>query len=188
MAHHTVFFRLGVTLLVLLAGLLTAGRTVAADLPRFDRADRQVVALLPPVQTQAGATFDALDGQPVLVTFFASWCPPCLDEFQHLNAVAAKYADTPLRIVAINVFEAWDDNDVPRMARFLDKTAPAFPVVTGSKAIRAQFGGVSRIPTVYGFNAAGELAYRFIHKRGATKTNATFDELDAAARALLATH
>ncbi len=188
MVTLATFNRLVVAAILGTAALLMAQTARSAEAPRFDRGHRQVVALLPPVQTQSPAVFEVLDGQPVLVTFFASWCPPCLDEFQHLNAVAEKYADTPLRIVAINVFEAWDENDVPRMAKFLARTAPAFPVVTGSKAIREQFGGVKRIPTVYGFNAGGDLAYHFIHKRGATKTNASFEELDAAAQALLAAH
>ncbi len=171
--------------LAILLSLLVNCTTVSADVPDFDHDARLAVANLTPVQGAKAVTIESISNKPVLVTFFASWCPPCLEEFSHLNKLAQKYQATDLRIVAINVYETWDDNDEARMQKFLETTQPAFAAVTGSEKIREMFGGIDRIPTVYGFDRLGNPGYRFIHKRGAQKTNATFDELDQAARKLL---
>lgn len=167
--------------LLLVLALPVTGNT---DVPRFDGKSRNVVSELPPV---AGTQTELLDLQkkPVLVTFFASWCPPCRDEFSHLNRLQQLFDNTDLRIIAINVYEAWDDNDAIRMDNFIASTQPRFPTLRGSEQIRELFGGIDRIPTVYGFNRQGDLAYRFVHKRNAKKTNAEFDELNRAAKLLL---
>ena len=71
------------------------------------------------------------------------------------------------------------------MRKFIDAAQPQFPAIKGSEPIRALFGGIDRIPTVLGYDAYGKHVYKFVHKRGARKTNATFEELDAAAVQLL---
>ena len=125
----------------------------------------------------------ALEGHPVLVTFFASWCPPCRDEFAYLNALSRETAGQGVRIVAVNVFERWGGQDNPqRMQRFLARTKPEFALVRGSTGIRAAFGGVERIPTVVVYDRAGREVWRFVHARGATKTHASLDEMRAALR------
>lgn len=40
-------------------------------------------------------------GQVVLVNLWATWCPPCVHEMPSLDALAAKLADQPFRLVAI---------------------------------------------------------------------------------------
>jgi thiol-disulfide isomerase/thioredoxin len=49
--------------------------------------------------------------------FFASWCPPCRTEFENLNTLKAEFA-TAIEIVAVNIFEAWDENDDERLTGF----------------------------------------------------------------------
>ena len=173
------------TLRTLIVVLMSAVLPALASVPALDAAGRHSVEQLPAVPGAASIEAGSLTGKPVLVTFFASWCPPCREEFSHLNDLARKYQATDLRIIAINVYEAWDENDDVRMQKFLQATRPEFPAVTGSEQIRAQFGGIDRIPTVYGFSRDGALSYRFIHKRGAKKTNASYEELEKAAQQLL---
>ena len=156
------------------------------NVPTFSNEARATVQALPAVVGAQAIAPNKLENQPVLVTFFASWCPPCRDEFKHLNELQEKYSDTDLQIIAINVYEEWDDNDGPRMEKFIQTTQPNFPVVVGSENIRDLFGGIVRIPTVYGFNRQGELSYNFIHKRGSKHTNASLIELENAAKTLLA--
>ena len=155
--------------------------------PVFASEARAIVAGLPAVVDARAVNGASLENKPVLVTFFASWCPPCREEFAHLNELRQEFADSDLQIIAINVHEAWDENDAIRMKKFIDTTKPSFPAVVGSKEIRDLFGGIDRIPTVYGFSRSGEHVYRFIHKRGSKKTNASFDELKNAAKNLLLT-
>jgi len=181
---NNYFVKIRFTIVFLCLALLPA--IVQADNVSFSQEARKTVTMLPEVAGASSINFSELENKPVIVTFFASWCPPCLEEFSHLNQLHKKYIDSDLKIIAINVYEAWDENDAERMDKFISTTSPAFPAVVGSENIRELFGGIDRIPTVYGFNREGELIYRFIHKRNATKTNASFDELDEAAMKLLA--
>ncbi len=118
-----------------------------------------------------------IDG-PVVVTFFASWCPPCTDEFRHLNTLAQSEALTDASILGINLFEDFGGQKNPaRMARFLKSTQPQFPLIAGTEDMRIGFGPIDRIPTVIVFDASGREVWRFVHARGAEKTHVTYDEL-----------
>ena len=123
-----------------------------------------------------------LEGRVVVVSFFASWCPPCRTEFQHLNTLAEEFSDV-VSVVAVNVFEQWDDNDAVRLQRFLEDLNPTCAVVDGSEAIKSAFGGVVRIPTVFVFDESGNRVLHFIHERGAQQMTVGIDELRAAVRA-----
>ena len=130
-----------------------------------------------------------LKDRVVLVSFFASWCPPCRKEFRHLNALHDEFAGRGLRIVAINQFEdyAGTQDGGARLDRFLIDHAPRFSVIRGSDAIGAAFEDVQRIPTVFIFDGSGKKRFHFIHAQGATKMNPTLAELRAVLIALLET-
>lgn len=63
-------------------------------------------------------------GKPLLVTFWATWCEPCRDEYPMLNELAKQYAPQGLKVVGINLDE---DGDLILMRRFLARYKPIFP-------------------------------------------------------------
>lgn len=119
-----------------------------------------------------------LKDRPVLITFWASWCPPCRDEFRHFNKVQAEYARKGLLVIGINAFEDWGGLSSPaKRKRFLKQTAPTFRLVEAGPDTLSDFGGISRIPTVMLFSARGDLAYQFVHEKDATKMHVTYGDL-----------
>ena len=81
-----------------------------------------------------GGTIDLrnLQGQPVWVNFMGTYCPPCVDEFPLMNGFAARYADTGLVILAIDVKE--EEGVVAAFAEELGATFPLGLDADGSAA------------------------------------------------------
>jgi thiol-disulfide isomerase/thioredoxin len=44
-----------------------------------------------------------LEGHVTLIDFWGTWCPPCVEEFPHIAALAAKYGDRPeFQVLAVS--------------------------------------------------------------------------------------
>ncbi|HWN75757.1 MAG TPA: TlpA disulfide reductase family protein [Candidatus Udaeobacter sp.] len=63
-------------------------------------------------------------GKPLLVTFWATWCEPCRDEYPMLNELAKQYAPQGLKVVGVSLDQ---DGDLILMRRFLARYKPVFP-------------------------------------------------------------
>ena len=63
-------------------------------------------------------------GKPLLVTFWATWCEPCRDEYPMLNELVKQYASRGLKVVGVSLD---DDGDLILMRRFLARYKPIFP-------------------------------------------------------------
>lgn len=169
----------------LLALAMGSVRAEEARAPALDAGLRERLAALPHLYGKALAA-DSLAGRVVVVTFFASWCPPCVTEFGHLGEVHAAYGDKGFEIVAVNLFEDFGGLSSPaKLAAFLERFAPQYPVVRGDDAVSHAFGGIDRIPTLFVFDRAGRPAFAFVHEQGATKTYVGAEELKDVIAALL---
>lgn len=65
-------------------------------------------------------------GKPLLVTFWATWCEPCREEYPLVNQLAKDYAAKGLVVVGVDMD---DDAEMALVHRFLDKNQPIFPNV-----------------------------------------------------------
>jgi thiol-disulfide isomerase/thioredoxin len=63
-------------------------------------------------------------GKPVLVTFWATWCEPCRDEFPMIVELTKQYAPQGLSVFGVSLD---DDADIHLVRRFLAKNQPTFP-------------------------------------------------------------
>lgn len=126
-----------------------------------------------------------LDDRVLVLAFFASWCPPCHPEFEHLKRIDRVYRARGVTVVAVNIFENMGGNDAARLDAFLVAKAAAFHVLGDGEQVAHVFGRVERIPTLFVFGLDGRPVLHFVHARGATKTHATFEEIETAVRSAL---
>ena len=120
-------------------------------------------------------------GQPLLVTFWATWCEPCRDEYPMLNGLAKQYAPQGLKVVGINLDQ---DGDLILMRRFLARYKPIFPNYRKTKGDEDAFTNT----VMQGWN--GAIPASFFYSKDGTQIGhlvgqSDHDTYDAAIRMLL---
>jgi peroxiredoxin len=101
-------------------------------------------------------------GKVVLINFWATWCPPCIEEMPALQALKESFASRPFEILAINMAE-----DKEAIARFLDRTgfSFSFPLILDPGGIVADQYQVSGLPATLLVDRAGKFAFGGIGTR-----------------------
>jgi thiol-disulfide isomerase/thioredoxin len=121
-------------------------------------------------------------GKPLLVTFWATWCEPCRDEYPMLNELAKQYAPQGLKVVGISMD---DDGDLILMRRFIARYKPVFT------NYRKQPGGETAFDQAVLSGWTGSLPATFFYAKdgrqiGHVMGEGTRDTYEAAIRSLLA--
>lgn len=62
-------------------------------------------------------------GKPLLVSFWATWCEPCQDEFPVIVQLAKEYEPRGLSVIGVSLD---NDADMHLVRRFLSRTRPGF--------------------------------------------------------------
>lgn len=110
--------------------------------------------LAPPlvVPQVGGGTIDLtnLKGKPVWINFMATWCPPCQDEFPLMNGFAARYADTGLVVMAIDVRE-----EESAVAAFGESLNASFPLGLDTDGSAAASWDAIALPVHFWIDADG---------------------------------
>lgn len=95
----------------------------------------------------------SLKGKKVIVNFYASWCPNCLDELKTLNRIKEqKLGD--VEIIAIT------DEGMTKMIDFKTKKQYPFTFLTLNKPFSAI--GINSIPVTYLLNTKGTIVYNSV--------------------------
>lgn len=103
-------------------------------------------------QTLAGekVRLSAMRGRPVLVHFWASWCPVCRMEEQGIHAIAADHAVLTVALETATPQE---------MRRYVLRKGLSFPVIRDAQgAIGAEYG-VSGVPASFVVDSAGIIRF-----------------------------
>jgi thiol-disulfide isomerase/thioredoxin len=98
-----------------------------------------------------------LKGKPILIDFWASWCPPCRTSIPALDGLYREFHDKGLEVFAINVDERRKDADA-----FLAGARYTMPIVFDSAGETPRVAGVYGMPTSFLVDRNGMI--RFVHR------------------------
>ncbi|MEW5720500.1 MAG: TlpA disulfide reductase family protein [Chloroflexota bacterium] len=97
-----------------------------------------------PTLTGEQVTLSKLQGRPVLVNFWATWCGPCRQEFPAFVRKYKQYQNQGFVILAINTGDPNSDDGVLTFAR---NTLVNFPIVRDRDERLARMYNVRGLPT-----------------------------------------
>jgi len=108
-------------------------------------------------------TSATLNGQPHLVYFWFTNCPPCVQTTPLLVALNAKYAAQGFKIVGVNADHVLDlpYSDAVR-AEFLKKQGVTFLEGHLTPQMQLDYGGVSVFPTMFFVNRKGVIVKQMV--------------------------
>lgn len=126
-----------------------------------------------PVEQMSWTKFDAktnedgginkladFQGKAVILDFWATYCPPCIEEIPHLRALQAKYGKENLEIVGLHV---GGEDDRPKVPAFAEKLKIDYTLGTPENELsRFIFGKESAIPQTAVFDRKGRLITKIV--------------------------
>jgi thiol-disulfide isomerase/thioredoxin len=91
-------------------------------------------------------------GKWVLVNFWATWCPPCLEEIPDLQELHEAHKKSDLVVIGVAL-----DSSKESVVEFVAKKKISYPMVFGDYDMAAQVGEVEALPTSYLYDPTGKL-------------------------------
>jgi len=109
-------------------------------------------------------------GRPLLLVFWATWCPACREELPALAALSRQYGDRGLEVLAVSD-EVAARVQVEALVR---ARAPGLRVALEQGAARAAFQ-VTTLPTNYLIDGQGRVAWSRVGATGAAGLGAAVE-------------
>ena len=142
--------------LLLVTAFATSGATLAMGLNEVERPVPRFELL-----GVDDATWDAeaLDGKLWIINFWASWCPPCIEEMPSMNTAWKSVKDEGIGMLAINAGEG-----AQTVNEFLTRVPIDFPVLIGNGDSLPNWS-VRALPTTIVVNEQGQVVYEALGPR-----------------------
>lgn len=136
-------------LIILMLVFLVASVAVQAEDALIGKPAPEIAAMA--WLNSAPLTLTTLKGRPVVVEFWATWCPPCRRSVPHLNEVYRKFSPRGVAFVSLT------DETYDTVKNFAEELKISYPVGTGSPTADAY--GVKGIPHAVVISADGKILW-----------------------------
>lgn len=100
-------------------------------------------------------------GKVVLLHFWATWCPPCIEELPSLYRLQRALADAPFELVTVSA----DEKAATVREFFSQNKVPALPVLMDPAQEIPHAYGTEKYPESFLIDPRGVIRYRFINQR-----------------------
>ena len=89
----------------------------------------------------------------VVLSFFATWCKPCMKELPHLENLSQKYKDEKIKFFLIDITEATRTvkglEDSPKAGPFLANKGITIPILFDSRGVAKERHGAKTLPRLF---------------------------------------
>jgi len=137
-----------VALVLVVAGTLEAKVVSAGDTaPKFS------------IKTDSGKPISRSEfgGKLLVLNFWATWCPPCIEELPSLNAFARQFAQQGVVVVGISI-----DRNEQVYRRFLERNPFAFETARDPEGEISGSYGTFQVPETYLIDRSGKVLEKVI--------------------------
>lgn len=124
--------------------VLRVGPEAGALAPSFE---------VPALASDATVRLEAFRGHPIVLNFWASWCPPCREETKILEAAYRQYKDRGVVIIGIDS----QDDSLRASQSFLRQQGVTYPAARDVRGVAARVYRVAALPTTYFIGADGRV-------------------------------
>ncbi|WP_051302745.1 TlpA disulfide reductase family protein [Sedimenticola selenatireducens] len=131
---------IGVVLLLL---CVTAAQAIDFILPDLDGRDRSLAEFR---------------GKWLLVNFWATWCPPCIEEMPELERFHLAHKERDALVIGINM----EDMAPERLKGFLAERSISYPILLAPVDGYTAFGRIPVLPTSILISPEGEVVTRHV--------------------------
>ena len=94
-------------------------------------------------------------GKLLVLNFWATWCPPCIEELPSLDQFARKFSAQGVTVLAVSV-----DASEKRYRDLLERVRPAFQTVRDPEANVSSSYGTFKYPETYIIGKDGKVLYK----------------------------
>ena len=105
-------------------------------------------------------TLSKLEGNVVLINFWATWCGPCRMEIPEFNELYEKYHDEGFELLGISISDT-----KKQLKNYTNSYKVKYPLLYGSandlNKITTDFGGVYAVPSSFLVDKNGEMVWSY---------------------------
>ena len=116
---------------------------------------------------------EPLEGQWLVINYWAEWCAPCRSEIPELNALARQLEDRPVRVLGVN-FDGLQGEELNQAAQAL---GIEFRVLEQDPASRYQLPRNEVLPVTYIVDDRGQMRERLLGEQTAAGLEARLSAL-----------